>query len=69
MVRYTTFFSGKARALYVAGDAVDAVFAIKHTIVSEQYFQQRDAPPVRRIGMANAHALCTANPFAFALGF
>lgn len=55
---------GEASARDVRALAVDAVVAIEDAVVGQQDLQERDAAPVRRIGVADAHALGRADPFA-----
>lgn len=51
------FFRRKARAGHITGAAIDAVLAVIQTKVGQQDFQQRNAAPVRRIAVADAHAI------------
>ena len=46
----------KPRALDIAGAAAHAIGAVVSAEVGQQNFQQRDAAPVRRIGVADAGA-------------
>ena len=46
----------KTRAPHIAGRAVDAIKALIDAEIGEQNFQQRNAAPVRRIGVADAGA-------------
>ncbi|MOA00514.1 hypothetical protein D3C78_1198830 [compost metagenome] len=48
------FFWRKPRSLDIAGRAVDAIGAIIDAEIGQQNFQERNAAPVRRIGMADA---------------
>jgi hypothetical protein len=47
----------EAGAADVGAGAVDAVGAVEDAGVGQQDLEQRDAAPVRRIGVADAHAL------------
>ena len=47
----------EARPGHVAGHAVHAVQAVVLAEVGEQNLEQRDAPPIRRVAVADAHAL------------
>jgi hypothetical protein len=51
----------EARPGHVAGHAVDAVQAVVLAEVGEQNLEQRDAAPVRRVAVADAHALGRAH--------
>ncbi|MNV44161.1 hypothetical protein D3C71_1359100 [compost metagenome] len=51
----------EARAGHVAGHAVHAVQAVVLAEVGEQNLEQRDATPVRRIAVADAHAFGRAH--------
>ena len=46
----------EARALHIAGSAVDAVVAVVEARIREQHLQQRNAASIRCIGMADARA-------------
>jgi hypothetical protein len=50
------FVDREAGPCHVRRSAVDAIQAIVIAGVGEQHLQQRDAAPVRRVGMADAHA-------------
>ena len=50
------FGHGKPRTRHVRAAPVDAVLAIVQAVIGQQDFQQRDAAPVRRVAVANAHA-------------
>ena len=56
----------KPRAPHVRALAVDAIVAIEHAVVGEQDLEQGDAPPVRRIGVADAHPFGRAHALASA---
>ena len=51
----------EARPGHVAGHTVHAVQAVVLAEVGEQDLEQRDAPPVRRVAVADAHALGRAH--------
>ena len=55
------FLHREARPLDIGGPAIDAVDAVIDTAIGEQDFQQGNAAAVRRIGVANPHALGTAD--------
>ncbi|MNK71998.1 hypothetical protein D3C87_914640 [compost metagenome] len=65
------FLGGETSARNIAGAAVDAVLAIVKAEIGQQNLQQRHAAPVRRVAVADAHAICRAQPalaFGAALG-
>src|SRR3546814_2773086 len=51
------FLRAEARTLDIARRAVDAKAAVVDAEVGEQDLEQRDAPPVGRIAVTDAHAL------------
>src|SRR5690606_3402508 len=55
---------GEARAADVRALAVDAIMAVEDAAVGQQDLEQRDAAPVGRIGMADAHPLGRADTLA-----
>ncbi|MNE37870.1 hypothetical protein D3C80_1317450 [compost metagenome] len=52
------------RPFDVRGRPIDAVDAVVDAEVGQQYLQQADATPVRRIGVADPHALGRTHPLA-----
>ncbi len=56
------FFGSEARTGHIAGATVDAVLAVVKTEVGQEDFQQRHATPVRRVAVADAHAIGGTEP-------
>ena len=48
----------------VARHPVDAIGAVEHAEIGQQYLQQRHAPPVRRVGVADPHPAGCADALA-----
>ncbi|EKD61409.1 MAG: hypothetical protein ACD_54C00251G0001 [uncultured bacterium] len=55
------FLNRKPRAFDIGRHPIDAIGAVKDAEIRHQDLQQRNAAPVRRIGMADAAAPCRAN--------
>ena len=58
------FRDGEAGARHVGRGAVDAIEAVEIAGIGQEHLQERDAAAVRRIGMADAHALGRADALA-----
>ena len=56
----------EARALHIAGSAVDAVVAVVKARVRQEHLQQRNATAIRSVGMADAGPAGGANPLSAA---
>jgi hypothetical protein len=47
---------GEGSALHVVGAAADAIGTVEDAVVGEQDFQEGDASPILRVGVADTHA-------------
>ena len=56
----------EARARRVARQAIDAKSAVVDAEIREKHLEERNAPPVRRVGVADARARRRSEPFAVA---
>jgi len=61
------FLGGEACTRHIAGATVDAVLAVVEAEIGQENLQQRHATTVRRIAVADAHAVGRTQP-ALALG-
>ena len=66
---FDDLFGSEAGALNVGGDAVDAEDAVVGAEVGEENFEQGDAAAVRRVAVADAHAVGVAHALTVAAAF